>query len=425
MKKFLFLVFLILTLSIFPTLASTSEKYRNLFFSDGYLDRKELSDAILAYMLDEPYKGEKINVEWLRDASHVYVYWNGNPKKIYMSDGREKVFYKPIRKIIPLNPSAADAIRVLGASNLVVGIETATVKPNYLPEYLNLPLIGPGNNPNFELIFKLDPDVVIAYVPGVYNPGYDALEAQLEPKITVVRLDFYKPETIEEEMLKLGELLGKEERARDFIEWRKHYFNIVKERIKSVESKPRVFIDYGPGRVITSGRLTVASNTGLHQLVEFTGGINVGADLNPSIARILSPYSPGYYAVDYEWIISQQPEIIIGQASGLNSRSGGFETNDLSALKDYYNEIISIPGIENTPAVQNKKIYIIHGDITSRLNDVVGLLFHAKWFHPDLFSDIEPLDVLQEYIDKFTSSKMNVRTQGIYVYHPELHPNGR
>lgn len=357
-------------------------------------------------MLDETYKEEKLNVEWLRNASYVYLYLDGNPKKIYMPDGKEKVLYKPIRKIILLNPFAADAIRVLGASNLVMGIETATVKSNYLPEYLNL-----VSNPNFELIFKLDPDVVIVYVPGVYNPRYDKLEAQLEPKIIVIHLDFYKLETIEEEMIKLVELLGKEERAIEFIEWRKHYFNIVKERIKSLDSKPIVFIDYGPGRVISMERLTVASNTGLNQIFELSGGVNVGADLNPSIARILSPYSPGYYAVEYEWILSQQSDIIIRQASGLNSRSGRFETNDLSALKDYYNEIISILGIENTPAVQNKKIYIIHGDLTIRLNDVVGSLFHAKWFHPDLFSDTEPLDVLQEYIDKFTSSRMNVRTR--------------
>ncbi len=42
----------------------------------------------------------------------------------------------------------------------------------------------------------------------------------------------------------------------------------------------------------------------------------------------------------------------------------------------------------------------------------IGCLYFAKWFHPDLFEDIDPEAVHREMLQKF----FDVELEGVYVY---------
>ena len=330
------------------------------------------------------------------------------------SDGEAKTISKPIDSILVLNPDCAEAIRAIEAKDRIIAIESATARYSiFFPDISTLPSIGMGSAPDLEKILEMNPDILIAYAPGVYNPDRDVLEDNLEPEVPIVRLNLYKTETVEEDLIKLGYLLGEIDNARDYIEWRDGYTEEIKNIVSGIpeDDKPKCFIDYGGQRESTN-RMSGAKGTGLHQMVAATGGMNIAADLPGGLA-------PGYPYVELEWILSQEPDVIIGQASGYNTREGGYETDDDTTLIAYYDEITGLTGFDELSAVENQRTHIVHADIAGGLADVVGLAYHAKWIHPDLFEDLNPQEIHQEYIDEFCDIDFDTGAQGVFMYCPQ------
>ena len=321
------------------------------------------------------------------------------------AEGAAKTVSKPVEEIIVLNSDCAQAIRAIGAKDRIVGIEGFGVakKKVFFPDISELPTVGWGHMPDLEEILALEPDILIAYAPGIFNPGHEGLEDKLEPAVTVVRLDLYRAETIREEMLKLGYLLDEEENAREYVEWHDEYADEIEDIVSGIseDDKPQVFLDWGTKHAGESERDTVAKGSASHKRCEKAGGINIAAD-----------FPMPYLSVGLEWILApdQNPEIIIGCSEGYNQHGGGYETDDESELREYYDEIIGLPGFEN------KKVYIITHEVTSGPGYLVGLAYHGQWFHPKLFSDLDPQEMHQEYVDEFCGIDFDVREQGVFVY---------
>ncbi|MHC1635003.1 MAG: hypothetical protein ACXQTS_00020 [Candidatus Methanospirareceae archaeon] len=93
------------------------------------------------------------------------------------SEGEVKTIDMPVNSVIPLNSDAAEAIRVVGAAHKIVAIDSSiSKKTSFFPKISTLPTIGRGFNPDIEEILAISPDIVIAYAPGIYNPGHEDLE---------------------------------------------------------------------------------------------------------------------------------------------------------------------------------------------------------------------------------------------------------
>jgi len=366
-----------------------------------YRDRTELADSKY---------DNRINMQ---DVTQIELIILGREKELTIldSEGESKTISMPVNEILTLNSDCTEAIRAIQAKDLIVGIESATaMQTTFYPEISALPSVGRGSGPDLELVMEIDPDILIAYAPGIYNPGHDGLEDKLEPAVTVVRLNFYKPENVAEDLIKLGYLLGEVENARNYIEWRDEYVNEIEDVVSGIseDDKPKVFIDYGSQGGSTN-RMTAAAGTGLHQMCVQAGGINIAADLPAGLA-------PGYPYAELEWILDQAPIVVIGQASGYNSRDGGYETDDDSDLAAYYDEIIGLPGFEEIPAVENNRTYIMQGVVSGGLTDVVGLAYYAEWFHPNRFENLDPEAIHQEYIDEFCGIDFDVAEHGVFVH---------
>jgi iron complex transport system substrate-binding protein len=43
----------------------------------------------------------------------------------------------------------------------------------------------------------------------------------------------------------------------------------------------------------------------------------------------------------------------------------------------------------------------------------------AKWFHPDLFKDLDPQSIHQEYLTRFQGLDYDLSKQGVFVYPEE------
>ncbi|RCV63963.1 iron complex transport system substrate-binding protein, partial [Methanophagales archaeon] len=307
----------------------------------------------------------------------------GYPRSIVDSAGKNITIYKPLERIIVTNSDAAEAIRVVGAKGRVVGA-TDSLKwyPTFFPEMSKLPVVGKWSAVDPELVMQLDADCVFAYTS---DPSPEYLEDKLPPTIKVIRSDFFKPETLRGEMLKLGYILDAEENTSEYMEWYDMYIDEINAGIAAIPAAERqiVFVNNDFDDSKTERKTYARKSGGISILCEEAGGINIAADSRGA-----------YPIVSMEYIYEEDPDVVLGL-----SYRGGFERDDNTQIKKEYEDILELPGFDKLKAVEDKCVFIIDGTVAYSPAYPCGLTKVAKWFYPDDFKDLNPEVMLQEYVD--------------------------
>jgi len=338
-----------------------------------------------------------------KDITQIEQTISGEEKEITIicnpPNGKIVTIKKPVERIAVLTPDSAEALVALDSEDKVVGV------PNGLtPMELTFPLlsklqaVAAGHEPDCEAIINLNPDVIITYGS---SPDPSKLDDNLEgTNITVIRLDCWKPEYITGDIKKLGYMLGKETNADELIAFQTKYLEIIKDRLEEIpeDERPRVYLEgYGDYSTWSKG-------WGIHWLCALAGGTNIAADLPGSNPEI-----------DSEWVLEQNPDIIVKVTS---ASVAGYEITDHSQIKEIWEAMISRPGWDSTIAVNNEKVYAMSRDMCYGTDYVIGLIYLAKWFHPDLFEDLDPQAIHQEYLTRFQHLDYDLDKHGVFVYPP-------
>lgn len=336
------------------------------------------------------------------------------PITITDSMGRDVTIDVPIERIVVLNSDAAEAVAILGCADEIVGVsDTVKNKEYYFPQLKGVQLVGTWKEPDYEMIAEIAkvgdevvPNIlVITYTSPGKLYGVEEAAAKLEPfGIKVVGLDLYKPETMISEILTLGKILDREEEASRYAEWYENVQEEVEDAVKD-ESVPKVYVESTSkgGSYTTHG-----PGSGVDQLVSIARGHNIAADLREA-----------YPVVDWEWVISKNPDIIIKKVSYTDRTPYPFgweipPSQDSVKLENILNEVISRPGSESISAIKNSRVYLMNWEITAGLDDVVGLAYMAKILHPEI--DLDPVSVYREYLQMLGVDYPENRT---FVY-PEI-----
>lgn len=332
------------------------------------------------------------------DITQIELIIRGEDKEITLIDdsGEIVTVRKPIEKIISL--SMDDSIRALDASDMVVGVGDDVKKnPDYYPDLSQRPNIGSTwPEVDVERIIGLEPDIVIASI--YISP--DILDDHLEGTgIQVVRiyprneqeLDIYsgndiKWPSIREDMLKLGYVLGKVDKAKEYVEWYDSIVTPIKEQVSKIseEDKPRLFAEDD-----SRGGMVERTSSAHIMGMEAAGANRIG---------------PGNEAADptvsVEWIIGENPDVYVARI-GSSNPTGGYHSDEGTDYKAYYDEIMGLSGFETINAVKNNRVHIISGDLTMKTAIPIGIAYQAKWYHPELFADLDPQALHQDFIDRF------------------------
>lgn len=357
---------------------------------------------ILVLILTACHFGEVVkHLDLAVSGAGAKTYHPGYPRSIVDSAGDNITIYKPLERIIVTNSDAAEAIRVVGAQDRVIGA-TDSLKwfPTFFPEMSKLPVVGKWSCVQPELVLQLDADAVFAYTADP-SPAY--LEDKLPPTIKVIRFNFFKPETMREEMLKLGYILDEEANTSKYIAWHDKYVDEINAKIatKTEAEKPIVFLnnDFDDSKTV---RKTYARESGgISILCEEAGGRNIAADCIGA-----------YPIINMEYIYEKDPDIVVGL-----SYRGGYERDDDTGMADEYENILNLPGFDKIKAVEDKCVYIIDSTIAYSPSYPCGLANMAKWFYPDDFKDLNPQAMHQEYVDKFCGDlDLNLGKHGVFVY---------
>jgi iron complex transport system substrate-binding protein len=265
----------------------------------------------------------------------------------------------------------------------VVGItDSVTEEPNFFRKLKDKPLVGKWNNPSFENIVEVAPEVVIAYSK---HPGPE-LEEKLEPtSIRLARIDCYKIESLDSDVKTLGAMVDKEKEAEEFVKFYREYLKIIENRTSNLLPGERVKVYVESYSDYTS----VAHGSGGHQICAMAGGINIAAD---------EPVP--YPKISAEWLLKKNPQIIIKAVTN-SSAPSGYGVDNTTPLEKLRAEIMNRPGFSEIDAVKNDKVYLISNEIWTGPRAVIGIIQMAKWFYPELFKDLSPESVHREYLERF------------------------
>ena len=370
-----------------------------------YRDQTELSDA--------KYDG-KINMQ---DVTQIELVILGKEKELTLVDTADRTLTvnKPVERIIPLYSYDTEVIRILGEKDKIVGVGKSVKDRNaYYPEFSELPLVsGYGAGLDYETILNLNPDLVTIW------PQHAAItDEKLPDSIAVAGFRFYKTDEMMGEMEKLGYILDKENRARYYIDdFYDKYIGLIKAQTEglSEEKRPKVYLERYKAYKTYAGTCKDGTSYA-QQAIDTAGGRNIFSDITVSGSSV--------FDVDPEEVAIRNPDIIIKYISGLRGNAG-YGLDDTSEAKAVRDEILNRPELANVNAVKNNRVYLIEMGLNTGPGLPRAIAYWAKWFQPDLFEDLDPQAIHQEYLTEFHGLDFDVSEHGVFVYHPVEHPDGR
>lgn len=269
------------------------------------------------------------------------------------------------------------------------------------PEILDKTSIGGYHDDvlNAELILQLKPDVLLIN-RSQYTENETSVPVFEKAGIKVVVLDYHKMKL--ENHVKsteiLGVLLGKEDVAEEMITDYTNAIDMVNSKIKdSGEEGRKTYVELGNKGIGEYGNSYTGCLWG--SIIDNVGGIN--------IADSVLDASEGYGALDKEYVLSQNPDVILIGGSiwtGTNTDSDQMRmglTVDSAMSQERLQGFMTRDGWSGLNAVKNGEVYgIDHGSLRF-MGDYVYTLAIAKAIYPDVFADVDPQKEMENFYAKY------------------------
>ncbi len=289
--------------------------------------------------------------------------------------GREVTVPKDITKVTGTHLFGPGVVYALGEGDKLVDhtimgkLGEALDKVD--PVYAKKPETSHGHDYNIESAIALKPQVVFVYA----SSDKDLIEQFENVGIKAVAV---KGETIEEsyEAIRLiAKVMGCEDRGEAYINECQKMLQIVDKRVGDVpdEQKPRVMFA-GPKSVYTVSTGEMLDTA----LIEMAGAVSVSKDLK------------GYWTeVSPEQVATWNPDVIV-----------------LGSSLDTYGDdkVYSNPHFKTVKAIQDKKVYSMPSNIGwwdfPAPNCVLGVVWMAKTFYPEKFTDVDMTKLADDFYKK-------------------------
>jgi len=373
----------------------------DLDYAEGIVGKSneptELADANYDGKIDEA------------DINQIKKIIAGTAKNITIRDAQNRsvTLELPIKRAVGANTGAIEIARDIGVDigEVFIAVTTyATTNPEYYPE-LKGKVENKFGSPDYEKLADLEPDLVILYDKPNKEESFDKFEAIGAP---VICLDCFNKESLDGSVKILGEIFNKRDNAQELLNWYHGYIDLIKERTVNLDSgeRPKTLFYSNPDYYYPIVRAR-NKNSGDHWLIVDAGGSNLGESLNSTT---------GSLEVDREWVMSQNPDVIIGSINQAFNKSGYSADEDLAIIymRTMHEKIISDEAINETDASANGRVYLICGDLNTGPMQAAGTAFMAKILHPELFEDLDPEAILKEYFEKW----QGIPYRGVWIYPP-------
>jgi iron complex transport system substrate-binding protein len=347
----------------------------------------ELADANYDGVIDE------------MDTAQIELIMHGEEKELTIIDSANRMVTvkKPIERMVCILLHPVETMRGLGVpvEETIVGQGLTDIV--FYPELSNVQNVG-WPSPNIEEILALHPDVVILHT---FFDQLDQVQEVCEKAgITVLRFNLNYPNSYNDEAKTFSYLFGKSDEAEDLIDFREGVLNSIQATVEKIpeDDKPKVYYE--------DRRASYASLKGEYANVGSAGGIDI--------------FNGASGSVNPEDVVARNPDIIVKVVT--YTEAGGYQLNadDTAGLEAIRAEIMSRPELQNVNAVKTGKVYVISSEIcgfySNSCRGFLQIAYNAKWFHPELFEDLDPKAIHQEYLTRFQGLDIDLDENGVFVF---------
>jgi len=272
------------------------------------------------------------------------------------------------------------------------------------PHIADLPQFGRMADASFSIehAIALKPDVILMDVSAeiaAKEGGY--IESLEKAGIALIYVDFReKPmENTDPSMRLMGKLTGREDVAEEFIRFRSDAIKRVTDRVEQAKpERPLVFIERAAG--FSEECCMSFGDTNFGQLIELAGGINMAKDLVSDVVEAMGTVSP-------EQIIASDPAHVIVTSGTWQAMlpegtwvGVGHGVDKQEARRKLKNLMLR-PAYTDVRAVKDNNVHAIWHQFYVNPYQFVAIQQMAKWFHPELFADLDPEATFAELYDRF------------------------
>lgn len=305
--------------------------------------------------------------------------------------GRTVTIKLPVERLVVTNYREMEMLIALGARDMIVGVDSTFHKSQPYYGLADVAEVAKhATEINYENVLLQNPDLVI--MPTKQGATAEEVASKLK-NIPVIAFSLTDKDRVIPDAEIMGAILGKETEAKKIIDWIHKYDSIVDERIKDMKTEDMPTFYYEASTDMSKW-VAAAPTSSQAKVAEGCGGINVANDLGFNETTTSAE-------VGAEWVMTKDPDFIFMDSHGTTLAGVGHTPEDILAnltakIKDRTTE-----GFENYNAVKNNHVYVLSRDWTGGPDWVIGHVCFAKWFHPELFKDLDPIAMNKEYLEEF------------------------
>ncbi|WP_246739493.1 ABC transporter substrate-binding protein [Martelella sp. HB161492] len=270
------------------------------------------------------------------------------------------------------------------------------------PEVKDLPMLGRLTDGTLqtETLVDLKPDAVLLPIGDKQAADEVGLEDMLNAVgVKLVYIDFREHilENTEPSLHILGQMFGNVERADQVAAYWDQQMARVTDVLETAQpEEPKVFMYRAAGYSDCCGTFG-SDNFGL--MVKLAGGHNIGSDFLPGYTGTINP----------EQVIASNPDVVVATGAnwGHNEGISGFVNvgPGAAAVADDSRaalaKLMQAPAFTGTTAVADNNVHAIWHQFYTSPYQFVAVQRLAKWFHPDLFADLDPDATFREFSETF------------------------
>ncbi|MDH4442559.1 MAG: ABC transporter substrate-binding protein [Rhizobium sp.] len=272
------------------------------------------------------------------------------------------------------------------------------------PALATLPRFGyvPNNTFDLEAAIALSPDVITLNLEAQKVAAESGIEEKAAAAgIAIVYVDFRvdAARNSENSVKILGQIFGAEARAEELIAYRRAQLARVTDRLAETSNlvRPKVFIERAPGNDAENGCSRSFGPYNFGEMVEQAGGHNIAADVikttfgDLNLEQLIIENPDHYIATGSNWAAESKTNRFVHVGRGADS----------AAAQAKLKTLMERTGFPELKAVKTGKVHAVWHQFYGVPYEFVAVQQFAKWFHPELFADIDPDQTFRDFHEKF------------------------
>ena len=344
--------------------------------------------------------------------------------------GRTVMVNAPVSRVMLADSRALVALNILNPQTPLKGIiawdnalqiKVPDLAQAYSVKFPDLNKIPVFANPymsdfSIEQAVVMKPDLII-FDTGLLSKltGSGTLSKLEKAGIPVIFIDFrQQPLTNTVASIRLlGKVFGEESNAEKFIDFYQQRLDMIRQRIDKLtpQQRPTVFIERHAGMKGSDSCCNTFGNGNFGEFIQQAGGQNLGSQWFDAMGG----------EINEEQLIASNPDFYLMTAADW---SGGHKGSisiplgyggDLQTAQQKLQGLMERRSQKVLRAVKEKKVMAFYHQFYDSPFNIVAVEEMAKFLHPELFVDIDPLADLKMLHKDFSS----IDYQGVFWVSPE------